>query len=139
MKTKRFIGILLVVAILNGVLFAAGKKEEDAQKTAEHWLALLDAGKYVQSWNETAPSFQRTIPKDQWAMNGKRIRESFGAVVSRKLSGAQYTKSVPGAPPGEYVILKFDSSFSNKRAAVETVTPILDKDGRWKVAGYFVK
>jgi hypothetical protein len=36
------------------------------------------------------------------------------------------------------VVLKFDTSFANKKVAVETVTPMLDKDGKWRVSGYFV-
>lgn len=30
-------------------------------------------------------------------------------------------------------------SFRNKKAAIETVTPALDEDGRWRVSGYFIK
>ena len=120
-------------------MFAAGKSEDNARKAAEQWLALIDAGKYIESWKETAPFFQRTVPKDEWALKGKRIRESFGSVVSRKLRSAKYTKSVPGAPDGEYVIIQFDTSFANKKEAVETITPMKDKDGRWKVSGYFIK
>src|SRR6187402_2269643 len=29
--------------------------------------------------------------------------------------------------------------FANKASAVETVTPMRDKDGSWKVSGYYVK
>jgi hypothetical protein len=60
-------------------------------------------------------------------------------MVSRKLKSAKYTKALPGAPAGEYVVLQFDTSFVNKKEAVETVTPMLDKDGKWKVSGYFIK
>ena len=60
-------------------------------------------------------------------------------LISRKLNSAKYTKSVPGAPDGEYVILQFSTSFANKKEAVETVTPMLDKDGKWKVSGYYIK
>jgi hypothetical protein len=60
-------------------------------------------------------------------------------MVSRKFKSAQYTKSVPGAPDGEYVVLQFDTSFANKKEAVETVTPMLDPDGKWKVSGYYIK
>ena len=52
---------------------------------------------------------------------------------------AQFTKTMPGAPDGEYVILQFDTSFADKKAAIETVTPMKDKDGKWRVAGYFIK
>jgi hypothetical protein len=139
MNAKLLVQIFVLVAMSGTLSFAATKPEEDAQKSAEQWLALVDAGKYSQSWKETAPYFQRSVPQDQWEVNGKHIRASFGNLHSRKLKSAQYTKSVPGAPDGEYVILKYDTSFANKREAVETITPMRDKDGRWKVSGYFIK
>ena len=40
---------------------------------------------------------------------------------------------------GEYVVIQFNTVFDNKQSAVETVTSVLDKDGKWKVAGYFIK
>jgi hypothetical protein len=33
----------------------------------------------------------------------------------------------------------FRSSFSNKQSAVETVTPMLDPDGTWRVSGYYIR
>jgi hypothetical protein len=59
--------------------------------------------------------------------------------VQRKLKSATYTTTVPGAPDGEYYVIQFDSSFEHKNSAVETITPMLDKDGRWKAAGYYLK
>jgi hypothetical protein len=37
------------------------------------------------------------------------------------------------------VIVQFDTSFANKKEAVETITPMLDPDGQWKVSGYYIK
>jgi hypothetical protein len=45
----------------------------------------------------------------------------------------------PGVPDGEYVVIQYEVSYENKKAAVETVTPMLDKDGKWRVAGYFMR
>jgi hypothetical protein len=45
----------------------------------------------------------------------------------------------PGAPDGKYVVIRYETSFRNKKAATETVTPMLDADGRWRVSGYFIK
>ncbi len=47
--------------------------------------------------------------------------------------------SLPGAPDGEYVVISYETSFTNKKSAIETVTPMLDKDGKWRVSGYFIK
>ena len=62
-------------------------------------------------------------------------------MTSRKLKGAQYKTSLPGAPDGEYVVIQYDTSFENKRSAsaVETITPTLDKDAQWRVSGYFIR
>lgn len=37
------------------------------------------------------------------------------------------------------VVIQFDATFERKAQAVETVTPMLDKDGQWKVSGYYIK
>ena len=37
------------------------------------------------------------------------------------------------------MVLQFETSFVNAAGMIETVTPALDKDGKWKVSGYFVK
>jgi hypothetical protein len=35
--------------------------------------------------------------------------------------------------------MQFDSSFANKKTAIETVTFVLEADGQWKSTGYFIK
>jgi hypothetical protein len=54
------------------------------------------------------------------------------------LQAARYTKTLHGAPDGEYVVIKLESSFENKKAAKEMITPMLE-DGQWRVAGYYLK
>jgi len=36
-------------------------------------------------------------------------------------------------------VFQFNTSFEQKQAATETVTTILEKDGTWRVGGYFVR
>jgi hypothetical protein len=110
-----------------------------AQKSAEQWLALVDAGSYAESWKTAAGLFQAAVPQDQWGHTIAAVREPLGDLVSRQLKSAQYTKSLPDAPAGNFVVLQFDTSFANKKEAVETVTPRLEADGTWKVSGYYIK
>ena len=42
------------------------KPEELAQQSAESWLALVDSGKYLESWEEAAEAFKNAVTKDQW-------------------------------------------------------------------------
>jgi len=135
----RFITLFAILAVSTGLLFAAAKPEEEGQKSAEQWLALIDSGNYAESWNTAAGYFKAAISGQQWEQTLNAVRKPLGQIVTRKLKSATYAKSLPGAPDGEYVVLQFDTSFTNKKSAVETVTPMLDKDGLWRVSGYYIK
>ena len=69
----------------------------------------------------------------------KSVRKPLGQNLSREVNFKKYTTSLPGAPDGEYVVIQFTTSFSHKKSAVETVTPMLDTDGKWRVSGYYIK
>jgi hypothetical protein len=62
-----------------------------------------------------------------------------GAFQERTLASSTYTTTLPGVPPGRYVVLQYASRFADRANAVETVTPMLDADGKWRVSGYFLR
>jgi hypothetical protein len=35
--------------------------------------------------------------------------------------------------------MQFNTSFEAKKSTIETVTFMLEKDGHWKAAGYYIK
>ena len=139
---KRIIFFLLFLGILN--MFGCSKPsnpeaEAKALTTAEAWLVLVDSGQYAESWDEAASFFRGAVPEEKWVEMMNAARKPFGKNISRKLKSEKYRTSVPGAPDGEYVIIQFKASFENKKSAVETITPMLDKDGTWRVSGYYMK
>jgi len=111
----------------------------DAEAAARNWLALADAVDAAGTWAAAASLFRRAVPEDHWARSLSAARTPLGAVVSRTLRDAHPAKELPGAPDGEYVVFQFDTRFEHKRAAVETVTPMKDSDGTWRVSGYFIR
>ena len=138
--SRRSVVCLVVAASVAGVpLRAAEAPEELAQSAAETWLKLIDAGKYQDSWGQTARLFKARVTKDQWQQSAAAARKPLGKLVSRTLKGRQYVEALPGAPDGKYVVIQYDSVFENKASAVETVTPTLDTDGVWRVSGYFIR
>ncbi|MGA7146437.1 MAG: DUF4019 domain-containing protein [Desulfobacterales bacterium] len=115
------------------------KKLASALFAANKWLALVDQDKYAESWKEAADLFRHTVQSDLWVASLKALREPLGKLISRKVKSAVYKTTLPGAPDGQYVVIEFTSSFKHKKTAVETVTPMLGKDGVWRVSGYFIK
>jgi opacity protein-like surface antigen len=138
---KKLFLVALAVCIASGAaapLAAAESPEDAAQKAATTWLALVDAGKYGESWQGAAEAFKQAVTQAQWQGALEKVRAPLGKVVSRKLKSAKFTRELPGAPAGEYVVIQYDTDFK-KNGATETVTPMKDKDGVWRVSGYFIK
>ena len=110
-----------------------------ATAVATSWLALTDAGQYQESWKQASSLFRASVTNTDWQSALQAARVPIGALKGRTIKYAKYTRALPGAPDGEYVVIQYDSSFENKAAAVETVTPYREKDGSWRVSGYFIK
>ena len=110
-----------------------------AVKAAESWLGLVDSGKYAESWKAAASLFKEKVTAEQWEGVVRSARAPLGPVESRVLLTSQFARSLPGAPDGEYVLLRYETSFEKKKSGFETVTPMKDKDGVWRVAGYFIQ
>jgi len=137
---------ILMGLLLAGVISCTGAKSADNSKAeqaaieaAKSWLVLVDAGKYPESWEQAAQFFKGAITKEKWGQAVEAVRKTFGDNISRKLKSKRYYTSLPGAPDGKYVVIQFISSFKNKKSAIETITPMLDKDGKWRVSGYYIK
>lgn len=139
MKSISKIGLLFL--LLLGLVARAAETDDTAkaQTAAKAWLVLVDAEKYGQSWDQAALLFRSAVMKTEWDRAAKAARGPLGAMKSRTLKSANFTHSLPGAPDGEYVVIQFDTQFANKASAIETVTPMRDKDGVWRVSGYYIK
>jgi hypothetical protein len=138
---SRIVLSLVFICILAflGFLMADQDKEKAAVDASKAWLKLVDEGKYSESWDKAAEYFKNAITKGQWKASLESVRSPLGKVLSRNLKSKQYTKTLPGAPDGEYVVIQYETSFKNKQHAIETITPMLDKDGKWRVSGYYIK
>ncbi len=134
----------LVLATFFSFLFihqavAADSKTIGAVMASEDFLLLVDTSQYAQSWDATSNFFKSQVPKEIWVKQLSSLSPAFGKVTNRQIVKAQQMTQLPGAPDGQYVVLQYDTTFENKRKAIETITPMLDKDGKWRVTGYYIK
>ncbi len=138
---RKIVYLLIIGLIVSGVTAMAGRTEKKAAalSAAQKWLAMIDKEQYAESWKENAELFRNAVSAQQWEQMMQAVRKPLGKLVSRKVKTKTYAKALPGAPDGEYVVIQFETSFENKKSAVETVTPMLDKDGVWRVSGYYIK
>lgn len=138
---KIFIIVSLFVFIgLSGCMSQSYPQAESAAvSAAETWLSLVDEEKYGESWDEAAEVFKGAVTRDQWINLMKSGRKTLGKKLTREIKSSSYRTSLPGAPDGEYVVIQFKSSFEKKKSTIETITPALDKEGKWRTSGYYMK
>lgn len=110
-----------------------------ATEAATRWLAVMDAGKTADAWDQGAAAMQGAITRETWGQVGTQARAPLGAVKARKQTSATFTKTLPGAPEGEYVVIQYATDFANKAGMTETVVPMRQADGSWKVATYLIR
>jgi len=133
---------LFVVAAALAAPLAHGQQQDavrGAVDAASRWLVQADAVDGAATWDQAASEFQGAVSRADWTDALKRVRQPLGAVTARKLVSSAFKRSLPGAPDGEYVVIQYDTQFEHKAHAVETVVPMRERDGSWKVSGYFVK
>ena len=134
--------IHFIVALAIAVAVSSGQAEDidtlPAQKEALAWLENVDAGGYGTSWDDAAGIFRKAVTRENWEKALAGVRAPLGAAGPRKMRSVTYTRNPPNAPEGEYVVIQYDTVFS-LRGAVETITPMKEADGRWRVSGYFIR
>ena len=122
--------------------------EQAAIAAAEKWLALADAGRYAECWNQTSSLSKSGIQtsslfipggsEQQWQSSFAAFQADLGRAVARSLKSKQYAEELPYEPEGEYVVLKYETSFERKGNGVETVILMKEEDGAWRVSRYTV-
>ncbi|MBB5317794.1 DUF4019 domain-containing protein [Tunturibacter empetritectus] len=149
---RRVLRIVLAVCVIAGVAhgsmgFAMQEHAPQAQqdavqlaaREAEAWLAKMDGGKYAECWTEASEVVKNAVTMEKFESSMKTVREPMGKLESRKLQSASYTTLLPGVPPGEYVVILYETSFEHKATAQETMIMTREKDKIWRVAGYYIK
>ena len=130
---------VLVGCLMGGAVLANEAAKMAAEASAKSWLDRVDQGDYSGSWEQGSKLFKSAVTQQKWIDQLSAVRGPLGKLVSREVKSTEYTTTMPGAPDGEYVVIQYNTSFENKRRAIETVTPMKEKDGTWKVSGYFIK
>jgi hypothetical protein len=111
----------------------------DALAAARAWLELIDGGDSSGSYERAASLFRSAVSLEQWQSSLAAAQAPLGRPLNRSLKSSRYAEELPGAPDGKYYVIEYDTAFERKKNGTETVVPMLDEDGVWRVSGYFVR
>ncbi|MYM39437.1 DUF4019 domain-containing protein [Duganella qianjiadongensis] len=138
---RKLFSILLIGSAIICVPVCAENNEviRNATQAAQLWLTSADAGHYDETWEQAAPVFQQTVTKAEWEFILRVVRTTIGDLKNRSVVSVAFAEKLPGARTGKYVVIQYASEYTKKAEVIETVVPMLNEDGIWKVSGYFVK
>jgi len=119
-------------AALAAMIAAAGAE-------GDHWLGLIDHGKFDESWIAAAVVLQETIKQKEWSADLAARQAKLGRTIMRERKTESYSKTLRGAPSGDYVIVTYLTKFEKTPLVEETLAIARDAIGQWHVAGYDIK
>ena len=108
-----------------------------AREAVDEWLSLIDAGSYAEAYDLAASLLKEEVTRDEFVAAYQEARSLLGTVRSRVFRSATPADTLPGAPPGDYVVVEFDADYERKENALERVT-VVDEAKVWRVAGHWV-
>lgn len=134
---------MVCLSLTAAVQTAPQASDVDQQKqvsanVAMSWLSFVDRGQYGDSWDNSSEIFRATISKDEWVNAMNRMRDPLGRVTARDVIEQKAASDPRGLPAGDYMVLLYNTTFSNKPSGVELVT-LRFENGKWKVLTYQVK
>jgi hypothetical protein len=100
----------------------------------KHWLALVDKGKYAESFAAASDSFRHDLTAEKWAANHSKMLEETGPVISRgKVDITTAEKPRHEKAPSSY---HADAKTKFKKKSGTEHLEIVKENGEWKVADY---
>ena len=134
MKKVMLALVLLVCAL---AAHAEPASNEDAQDAVLAFLSLVDQRQYDKSYLAASAVLRKEVSQQDWVAHISNLRAPLGPLVERTFSASEPQESLPEAPPGEYIIFTFDSSFENNKYITEVVAGAKGSDGVWRIIGYY--
>ena len=141
---RRFRWSWLSFAFVLLALAAASAQAQDprattAQAAARSWLLIADRGDVEASWSAAGKKFREVLDLKAWRQAMTEVRAPLGGVQDRTMLATRFDTKFPGGPDGEYAQVLFETNFTTKSQARETVTLEREPDGIWRVMGYLIR
>lgn len=115
-----------------------------AQATLDAALENIDAGRYEKLYNEAGDEWRKASTLEQSQATFKTLRDRLGNVRNRELQTAREEQTSTGPVTGHSLVVIYQTTFDRTAGTppspikgMETIT-LLEHDGRWYLARYFV-
>lgn len=107
-----------------------------AQTAMKEWLALVDNGKYAESFAAASEFFRKNSSAEKWKTDHAKMMEAGPVVTRGEMAGfTPMEKPNPDTLPSSYFVT-FKTKFQ-KKSGTEHLQIVKEND-QWKVAAYSI-
>jgi hypothetical protein len=131
--------LFAVPLLFGGAESSPQTTQPEALEAALEWLILLDNEDYAGTWETAADLFQTAITRDNWIARITSVKAPLGKLIAREFRSSEPVMNPAGVPEGEYLVIRFATSFEDLERAMETIVLHHTPAGDWKVSGYFIR
>jgi hypothetical protein len=107
-----------------------------AQGVIDTFSKDVAEGRHEKIYADAAEEWRRTTTVDQSKELFTTIKEKLGSVKSRTVQTIRDQENSGGDLPGHSLVVIYQTAFERAQG-METFT-LVERDGRWQLAGYFV-
>jgi hypothetical protein len=111
--------------------------EKVATAAAKLWLHKVDVDSLAFAYDEAGMLLRERRTKADWVENVRDARTQMGQVVDRQLATRRYEDDPPLYTEGAYVIVSFDTDFTEEQDVEELVVMRLN-EGVWRPERYIL-
>lgn len=108
----------------------------EAQALVDSFSKDVAAENYQKIYADAAAEWRQTTTPEQTEGIFTTLKEKLGGFKSRTVQTVRDQQNTGGQIPGHSLVVVYESAFE-RAAAMETFT-LVERDGRWLLAGYFV-
>ena len=108
----------------------------EAQNAIDSITNDMAAGRFEKIYEEAADEWQRTTTPQKSNEFFQTLKAKLGNVKNRSYNSATEQHATSGNLPGHSFVITYQTTFE-RGEGMETFT-MLERDGRWLLAGYFV-
>jgi hypothetical protein len=114
--------------------------EKVAMEKAKYWLEVIDTDTLGGAYDIASPVLKRRYDREDWIHDLETARQPFGLVASRSVDETSNLRTeLEGYPPGEYIVVEFETIFQDHREGREIVVMRKGEDGEWRAANYHLE
>lgn len=141
LREMSFRSLLVLLCLISLASCRADKNQQigippAAQATIENVTADIAAGQDEKIYQEAAEEWRQSSTLEETKDFFKTFRTKLGAVRNRVYHTARVETKKGGAVPEQMLIAQYQTSFE-RAEGMETFT-LVERDGRWLLARYFV-